>query len=173
MAWVRTSNVCNGEGQKTVQHPKPLSHQSPTLVTLVTGTAVNSLPGDYLQYFPGLQMASCISPQVVLAPELWGSQDLGQGPLACACSRRGSPHPAGPQGGPDSADRRWLQSAPPVSWTCPWVNEANINKASKQQHYGLEVLSLVLSRDSDKPVRGSSSSALTNNTPNSPTPRVS
>lgn len=157
MAWVRTSNVCNGEGQKTVQHPKSLSRQSPTLVT---GTVVNSLPGDYLQYFPGLQMASCISPQIVLAPELWSPQDLGQGPLACACSRRGSPHPVGPQGGPDSADRRWLQSAPPVSWTCPWVNEANINKASKQQHYGLEVLSLVLSRDSDKPVRGSSSQTI-------------
>lgn len=173
MAWVRASNVCNGEGQKTVQHPKPLSHQSPTLVTLVTGTVVNSLPGDYRQYFPGLQMVSCISPQVVLAPELWGPQDLGQGPLACACSRRGSPHPVGPQGGPDSADRRWLQSAPPVSWICPWVNEANINTASEQQHYSLDVLSLVLSRDADKPVRGSSSSALTNNTPNSPTPRVS
>lgn len=173
MAWVRASNVCNGEDQKTVQHPKPLSHQSPTLVTLVTGTVVNSLPGDYRQYFPGLQMVSCISPQVVLAPELWGPQDLGQGPLACACSRRGSPHPVGPQGGPDSADRRWLQSAPPVSWTCPWVNEANINTASEQQHYSLQVLSLVLSRDADKPVRGSSSSALTNNTPNSPTPRVS
>lgn len=89
-------------------------------------------------------MASCISPQVVLAPELWGLQDLGQGPLACACSRRGSPHPVDPQGGPGSADRQWLQSAPLVSWTCPWVNEAKIHKASKQQVYSLEILSFIL-----------------------------
>lgn len=77
-------------------------------------------------------MASCISPQVVLALELLGPQGLGQGPLVYACSRRGSPHPADPQEGPGSSDTQLLQSAPPISWTCPWENEATANKTRKQ-----------------------------------------
>lgn len=123
MAPARTSNSCQtrpASGSCCGIH----SHLSTRPMEGVTraGRVVTSLPEGSLHHFLRPQRASCTAPQVVLAPELWGPQGLGQEPPSFACARKGSPHPADPQGGPGSADRRWLQPAPPVSWTCPWAD---------------------------------------------------
>lgn len=145
----------------------PIASCSCSVPTVILGpgsltsveTVITSLPGGSLSHFPRSQGASCTAPQALLAPELWGPQDLGQVPPSYACAKRGSLHSVDPQRGPGSADRRWLQPAPPVSWTCPWVDEAWGIKAGRQAHWwqdyrlgGLNLNTLVT--DSDRTEEG-------------------